>query len=262
MVPCAVAGIKAVIDYTHRLEAFLYSLKPQQATQRPAVVPSTADTSLIADFGEYSSLIARKSKLPIQKAVPVKKRRQTGYAMNKEYYSLLVMLEEILSCMDRSKHYEMPFPVDEGSEVFGQYGHLIEQELQRQGYAVTLRPFYLEDLILSEDADEIYRRILDIDCKGLEGLAERPVIVIGEPLCVYKDSIFRANTKYLQDTCKVVRMPLSEALLFHLADIDRRGKHKKQLAVWEEMHQEAVRQYGGYGIFTDTRELFERARSF
>ena len=161
--------------------------------------------------------------------------------------------------MDRSKHYEMPFPVDEGSEVFGQYGHLIEQELQRQGYAVTLRPFYLEDLILSEDADEIYRRILDIDCKGLEGLAERPVVAIGEPLCVYKDSIFRANTKYLQDTCKVVRMPLSEALLFHLTDIDRRGKHKKQLAVWEEMHQEAVRQYGGYGLFTDTRVLFDRA---
>ena len=243
-----------------RLEAFLYSLKPQQTAQRPAAPHFTPDTSLIADFGKYSSLIAKNAKPPIQKAEPVKNLRQSGYAMNKEYYSLLVMLEEILSCMDRSKHYEMPFPVDEGSEVFGQYGHLIEQELQRQGYAITLRPFYLEDLILREDADEIYRKILDIDCIGLGGLDERPVIAIGEPLCVYKDNIFHANIKYLQNTYKVVRMPLSEALLFHLTDIDRIGKYKKQLRGWEEMHQEAVRRYGGYGIFTDPRELLERVR--
>ena len=243
-----------------RLEVFMYSLKPQQIMQNPSAAVFEPDTCLIPNFGEYSEIIAEKIGHSVQNVKPIKQFGQSDYAMNKEYYSLLVMLEEILSCADISKHYAMPFPIDEGSEVFGQYGHLIEQEMQRRGYFVTLRPFYLEDLIEREDAIEIYKKILDIDCKELANMIDRPIIAIGEPLCIYNNNIFYENTKYLRNTHMVVRMPLSEALLFHLTDIDRKGKHKSRLSHWREVHKQAVRQYGDFGVFTDIYELFTNVR--
>lgn len=83
-----------------RLEAFLYSLKPQQVTQRFVPEMGEPKVSLIADFGEYSNLIAERSALPIQKVQKADTHKLLHYAINKEYYSLLVMLEEILSSAD------------------------------------------------------------------------------------------------------------------------------------------------------------------
>ena len=243
-----------------RLEAFLYSLKPQQITQR--YMPETVEPKvrLVADFGEYSNIIAEKSVLPVQKVQKTCTRNLLNYAMNKEYYSLLVMLEEILASANPSEAYELPFPIDEGSEVFGQYGHLIVQELQRRGYNIILNPFYIEDIIERPDADDIFKRILDIDTKALEQTDEKPVMAIGEPLCIYKDSIFDENTKFIRAKHRVVKMPLSEALLFHITDIDRKGKHKKKLTAWRTMHMNAVKKYGHFGAFTDIDRLLQSTK--
>lgn len=243
-----------------RLEAFLYSLKPQQITKRFVSEMIEPKISLIADFGEYSNLIAEKSALPIQKVQKAETHKLLNYAINKEYYSLLVMLEEILSSAEPSAAYELPFPIDEGSEVFGQYGHLIVQELQRQGRNIILKPFYIEDIIERPDADDIFKSILDIDMNMLVAVDERPVIAIGEPLCIYKDSIFDANTKFIRVKHRVVKMPLSEALLFHITDTDRKGKHKKKLSSWRAMHMNAVKKYGRFGVFTDIDQLFQSVK--
>ena len=163
---------------------------------------------LVPDFGIYTRLLAasylRKADAPASTdgesplfddtsvcyVPPLKRHESFNYAINKEYYSLLIMLEEILRTVQKGKRYRLLFPTYEGAEVFGQYGRLILQELKRQGYEVTLEEPFLEDYLAAPDLADRYRTMLSLERAGAgSGEASREIMLIGEPLCIYKPAI-------------------------------------------------------------------------
>ena len=276
-----------------RLEAFLYSLQKQEAVGNEDIhygpggchgCTSCADSGkkldlthfdsvLIPDYGIYSEIIEKyiakellaendAKKPEIVRVLPLAEHRVFNYAMNKEYYSMLIMLEELLGAVQKGKSYVMTAPIDEGSEVFGQYALLCTQELVRRGYNVTLRAFYLEDIIKSEDNEEIYRDMLTAEMHYHEETnaksADRRLFVMGEPMCVYKPYIFGRNIKAAENS-RIAVMPLSEYLLFHMREIDRKHQYERPLAKWQGMHDEMMRVDGGAELYTPIDTLKKAA---
>ena len=235
-----------------RLEAFLYSIQPQEAvgaaTYRgrhwghdcaadKAYAPfcniAKADYTLLPDLGVYTDVLEKylpADHPPVIWAKPLAEHHPFTYAMNKEYFSLLVLLEEIKDTVQTGKSYDFYCPVDEGSEVFGQYALLISQELNKQGYDIRLHSFYLEDLVKRADSEDIFRDLLAAERTGQ---AEESVMLIGEPLAVYKSAV--------RGEIAGIPMPFSETLLFHMRQIDRKREWSDRLTVWKKLHDEAMR---------------------
>ena len=176
---------------------------------------------------------------------------------------MLIMLEELLGSVQKEHSYVMLAPIDEGSEVFGQYALLCTQELVRRGYNVTLRSFYLEDILKRGDGAEIFADMLAAENKLRERTssmsAERRLFVIGEPLCVCKPYIFKRNLAAAGNSVLAV-MPLSEYLLFHMCEIDRKHEYQRELAAWQRMHDAAMNTSGGTALYTPVDALFEAAK--
>ena len=277
-----------------RLEAFLYSLRPQEAVCTESISYGAGGCSgciacadegkkiklshfncvLIPDYGIYSDIIEKYAireletenaakKPEIVRVLPLTEHRAFNYAMNKEYYSMLIMLEELLGSVQKEHSYVMLAPIDEGSEVFGQYALLCTQELVRRGYNVTLRSFYLEDILKRGDGAEIFADMLAAENKLRERTssmsAERRLFVIGEPLCVCKPYIFKRNLAAAGNSVLAV-MPLSEYLLFHMCEIDRKHEYQRELAAWQRMHDAAMNTSGGTALYTPVDALFEAAK--
>ncbi len=239
-----------------RLEAFLYSLQPQEALplEKEKEPEAATDTALIPDFGIYTEIIEKylpRKYGEVVKVSPLKEHHAFNYAMNKEYYSHLVMLEELLDTVSKEKVYDLYFPIDEGSEVFGQYAHLCHQELQKRGYRVNLKAFYIEDIIKRNDYKEIYEDMINAELKAYGTPSLTQTYILGEPLCVYKKFINRHD-----GLC----MPFSEALLFHMQMIDRRHKLSKRLADWEKIHDSAMKQTCDTDLYTSMAKLDELAK--
>lgn len=282
-----------------RLEAFLYSLRPGTETSSCAgctsasckTGPEETDTVLIPDLGIYSRLLRTlvPEGKPIRMLRGLEQHRSFNYAINKEYYSMLVMLEELLDQTEDGHRYELLMPTDEGSEVFGQYGRLFEQELNRLGRTTVLSAPYIEDFpgmpgcrdhylamiwlelssILHEGdpgpvPDGIRKpEILHLAAQVQEKLLRDPrakILALGEPVCVFKDSILGRNTGLLGTDCLVLRMPLSELLLFHLTDTDRKGKWKDQTDWMRTVHDEIAAVLSEGGLFTPFSELHRNIR--
>ena len=272
-----------------RLEAFLYSLKAQEAIggdkagsgsgkcrgcstcddRGKAVELTHFDHVLIPDYGIYSAVIEKYVEKALQKTSgdkrpdivrvsPLKAHRSFDYALNKEYYSMLVMLEELLATVRKGTSYVMTAPIDEGSEVFAQYALLCTQELRKQGFEVTLRPFYLEDIIRREDGGEIYRDLMAAEIDQLkdhpEEKGKRRVFVMGEPLCVFKDYIREKNLKGTEGVAFAC-MPFSEMLLFHMREIDRKQELRRQLKDWQKWHDEAMKTPEGERLYSSLEDL-------
>ena len=77
------------------------------------------------------------------------------------------MLEELLDTVSKEKVYDLYFPIDEGSEVFGQYAHLCYQELKKSGYRVNLKAFYIEaqgklDFCIGDSAKYRFAKLLSL----------------------------------------------------------------------------------------------------
>ena len=277
-----------------RLEAFLYSLQPQEAVGAEQITYGTGgcggctscpdprkqadlahfDRVLIPDYGIYSEIIEKyvrkeltesgSAAAPaIERVRPLRSHKTFDYAMNKEYYSMLIMLEELRNTVQKGVSYVMVAPIDEGSEVFGQYALLCTQELVRSGFRVTLRPFYLEDLIKRKDGAEIYRDMLAAETRRREETAvkdaERKIFVMGEPMCVYKPYIFERNMA-AAGNAELAVMPLSEYLLFHMREIDRKHECSRQLSEWQSMHDAAMSAPGGAALYTPLDTLSEAAK--
>ena len=260
-----------------RLEAFLYSLQKQQAVQKETVRDvkpeyTEADCVLIPDYGMYTDVIekyvrkeieqkASEKKPCIARSEPLKEHHTFDYAMNKEYYSMLIMLEELLQSMKKGVSYVLAVPVDEGSEVFGQYALLCTQELQRRGYDVKLRTFYIEDLIRRDDYAEIYADLLETE-KVHEQSQERnaeKIFVAGEPMCVYKTYINERNLKEIRGK-HLSYMPFSELLLFHMKETDRKHEYAKRISTWEKLHDEAMKSCSDTDLYTSAEQLSSAAQ--
>ena len=271
-----------------RLEAFLYSLRIQQIEgsesiaygkhqctgcdtcssqgKQPDIVHF--DKVLIPDYGIYSDLIEEvvkkdnpQAELDIVRVRPLKEHKNFTYAMNKEYYSFLVMLEELLNTVEKCKSYVLVAPIDEGSEVFGQYALLCQKELVKRGYDVTLHHFYLEDLIKREDYLEVYNKMLlkekEILCK--REINQKSMLAIGEPMCLYKGYIASNNLPEISEKIAVNRAPFSEILLFHMLEIDRKKEYTSRLSEWMNLHDKAMKENDGIEVYSDIPTLFELA---
>lgn len=296
-----------------RLEAFLYSLN-QNGVKQPvtsACSPTdcagcdlaeehghTADASsfrimgskerwLLPDLGIYTELLKRDvpDDADVIISTPLIQHRSFNYAINKEYYSLLVTLEEILNTVRSGESYKLLFPTDEGTEVFSQYGRLIEQELTRKGFRTELISPFTEDIPARTDYREFFLRMMILELAklsdvqaNLDGTLDelkarakelaltagaskqdhpsKKVMLIGEPLCVIKPAILN-RLDILNTSCKLIQMPLSEALLFHWKDVDRNKKCSAQLRDLTAMHDEIKAAMGERTIYSDIDTLFE-----
>lgn len=279
-----------------RLEAFLYSLRPQQgsacdtcgsAEECKSAPGGEPDTVLIPDLGIYSELL--RATVPEGKNVRMirglEQHRSFNYAINKEYYSMLVMLEELLDQTEDRHRYELLLPTDEGSEVFGQYGRLFEQELNRLGRPTVLTAPYLEDFTKRPDYQLRYLQMLWLELESIrnggetgpvpaalteeeilrlaanvnERLKADPrakILALGEPVCVIKDSILRRNTEQLGDGVLTLRMPVSELLLFHLMDTDRKKERVSQTEWMRQLHDRVAEILTEGCLFTPCSRLF------
>ena len=110
------------VGITTRLEAFLYSLKQSNTGSASKAAPkeriSAPDTVLLPDFGIYTRLLEREvpEGLAVQRVTPLTRHHSFNYAMNKEYYSLLVTLEELLNTAEEGKPYDLLSPRTRGAK--------------------------------------------------------------------------------------------------------------------------------------------------
>ena len=249
--------------------------------ERPEVV---ADTVLIPDYGIYSELM--KDLVPegsnVQMIKPLQNHRSFNYAINKEYYSMLVMLEEILDQTGSDHKYRLMLPTDEGSEVFGQYGRLFEHELTRLGRDTVLDDPFMEDFTARENYKELYLKMIALEldamaadgkiteasedavfarAKSVEDILQNnqkaKVLAIGEPLCVFKDYIAEQNTELLDKKCVTLRMPLSELLLFHIIDTDRKKEKTSQTDWMVSIHDKIASILKTGSVFTQMDKLIK-----
>lgn len=275
-----------------RLEAFLYSLQPQEAVDSDRITYGAGgchgctsctdkgkqidlshfDCVLLPDYGIYSGIIEKyvnkeleehpvSHKPAVQRVKPLALHKTFDYAMNKEYYSMLVMLEELLNTVKKDTSYVMVAPIDEGSEVFGQYALLCTQELVNRGYDVTLRPFYIEDIIKRDDYLEIYQDMLkaELNQRCASKPSHKRFFIMGEPMCVYKPYIRERNLKNAPDSQTEI-MPFSELMLFHMMETDRKKVYLTRLNQWKKLHDEAMNSSAGSAMFTDMECLASAAK--
>ncbi len=248
-----------------RIEAFLYSLQPQEKCKLstcPDTSKNFSDTALLPDLGIYTDIL--KKHLPkdyenILVAKPLMSHKTINYAMNKEYFSLLVFLEELINVMDFEKTYDFYCPIDEGSEVFGQYALLAFQEFSRLGYHVNLHTFFMEDLIKRDDIEEIFTEMIDAETssweKSCNNKAESANYILGEPLAVIKEAV---GDKSMLGMSR--RMPLSEAWLFHMKMVDRKKIYKKEIEKLTAIHRAVLSEKETSGLYSDLDKIEDACR--
>ena len=271
-----------------RLEAFLYSLKSQKTEGEDKIVygnhkcdgcNSCSDAKvqpdvthfekiLIPDYGIYSDIIEKVLRkenkgilLNIEKVQPLVQHKNFIYAMNKEYYTFLTMMEELLNTVKKGVSYVMVAPVDEGSEVFGQYALLCQKELVKRGFDVTLHHFYIEDIIKRSDYVEIYKMMLEKEKSVYQKSDNRKkILALGEPLCIYKNFNGERNLKLDKNIFAVNRIPYSEILLFHMMEIDRKHQFTAQINEWKKLHDEIMTECKESDVYSKMDELFNLAK--
>lgn len=246
-----------------RIEAFLYSIQKIKSLKIQEVKPASTWAKRIVvlpEFGEYSSIFdwLTDNESQVLKVDALKHHNNFTYALNKEYHSLLVSIEEIKNTLittdfDKEKSYTLYYPSDEGAETFGMYGLLIEQYLRSEGYDIKLNRFVLEDIIANDEYYDIFKAIFTTDINvNKSSIDEKVPMVIGEPLCVYKEYIYNRNISFTAN-----RMSLGEALLFHTIECDKKGIYKERINKLKLYHQELCERYNKSNLFTQIDTLFE-----
>ena len=246
-----------------RLEAFLYSLRlgedHPQTHYKPETIStvSTKAVTLLPELGIYQPLFRQLcDKEHVCVVPPLDHHHSFHYAMNKEYYSLLLSLEEILRVCEPEKEYRLFFPTDEGSEVWGQYGRLIEQELNRRGCKTVLDAPFVEDFVKLPNFTEIFEQMIKLEQQHAPS-SDQKLFVMGEPLCVHKSYVYEQLRRALPDVYSIHRMPLSEALLFHLMDVDRKHAYQTEIQALKKIHDV----YAAHcSLYTDMDHLMNCAK--
>lgn len=251
------------IGVVTRIEAFLYSIQKKKNLKIQQVKPASTWTKrivILPDFGEYSSIFdwLTGNEAEVLRVEALNHHTNFTYAFNKEYHSLLVSIEEIRNALmttdpDKEKSYTLYYPTDEGAETFGMYGLLIEQFLRAEGYDVKLNSFVLEDIIKSDEYFDIFKAIFTTDINvNNSSIDEKVPMIIGEPMCLYKDYIYNRNISFTAN-----RMSLGEALLFHIIECDKKGSYKDKINKLKLYHQNLCEQYNKSNLFTPMVTLFD-----
>ena len=288
-----------------RIEAFLYTLRgqnneeavhtvktPHAGLQHVAIIP---ELGVYTDFLKDAVLTQFGSPLDVKIAGPMQHHKPINYAINNEYYTLQVLLEEMLGAVEKGKMNDLYFPMNEGAETFNMYAHLIADELKRRGYFVDLHAFYLEDLIDFKNSDQLYQDLIRQDLisaipeeereallsqvklkpgskEYLQELAtlvnaahknqrNRKLFVIGESLCIYKKYIAEENFQAFGDENLFIPMPFSEAFLMNALDINANSsrKQKRDYRGWVKLHEAVANCMPDSDLFTPMEQLMAAA---
>ena len=180
-----------------------------------------------------------------------------------------LMAEVINKVKDSSKEYTLYLPTNEGSETFGQYGKLIRDKAMELGKTLHLESPFIEDLLgdknfgleffkgiivgdlinlLEDDHKDFYldkltsyiadnnlsdenfgQLVKEIKENIQEHEDKKKLLIVGEPLVVYKDYLTNNRLKELRKDHQVIRQPLSEVLYVLWKDFSqKRNKINKQ----------------------------------
>lgn len=166
--------------------------------------------------------------------------------------------EVINKIKDNEKIFTLYMPTDEGSETFGQYGNFIKEKALEIGKNLNLKAPFIEDYLkdsdfglefyralvicdlinlLDEKTQEIYLNKLlkyiqenNFDSEHFEEVVKelneeikklpnkKKILIVGEPLVVYKDYLNNNKLKQLKEEFFVIKQPLSEVLYMTFND--------------------------------------------
>lgn len=299
----------SAVGIATRIEAFLYSLKGQKnnAIPEPFVEdkPNLPRIGIVPEVGPYTALIEQYARSEfgftgtMKVAEGLQVHKPFNYAINSEYYTMQLLLEEMMNACEKEKMNEIYFPINEGAEMSNQYAHLIRDELRRRGYHVDMKAFYMEDLIKFKDADSVYLRIAEQDllrclpkeeqeavkaavasqkkapapgtkaylkCLAtavndrIKASGRRKIFVMGEPYCVIKDSVTEKNLAPFGENDYIFQ-PLSETMLMHAHDINEHERRIKKFDYknWQAIHDMLVKATPDLDLFTDMKTLEQTA---
>ena len=187
-----------------------------------------------------------------------------------------LIAETINKVKNTDKEYTLYLPTNEGSETYGQYGKIIRDKAMEVNKTLNLESPFIEDLLgnknfgleffksiiigdlltLIDDKENQYilekliSYIKNIDLSDLnfrELVKEikskikieehkKKILIIGEPLVVYKDYLTNNKLKELSKTNIIMRQPLSEVLYVLWKDFSnkRNKKNIKYVGLLEE----------------------------
>ena len=189
---------------------------------------------------------------------------------------IALIAEVINKVKDSDKEYTLYLPTNEGSETFGQYGKLISDKAMELDKKLDLEAPFIEDLLgdkrfgleffkaiiigdlltlCDDNESRLYLQKLivciknrDLTNLNFENIAKqikedinvdnnkKKLLIIGEPLVVYKDYLTNNKIKELKKSNTVLRQPLSEVLYGLWKDFStkRNKKNKEYISLLED----------------------------
>lgn len=187
-----------------------------------------------------------------------------------------LIAETINKVKNTDKQYTLYLPTNEGSETYGQYGKIIRDKAIELNKTLNLEAPFIEDLLGNKNFGlEFFKSIIIgdlltlIDDKENQYLLEKlisyiknnnlsdfnfrelvkeiksnikidknkkKILIIGEPLVVYKDYLTNNKLKELSKTNTIMRQPLSEVLYILWKDFSnkRNKKNVKYIKLLQE----------------------------
>lgn len=153
--------------------------------------------------------------------------------------------EVINKIKDDEIEYTLYLPTNEGSEVFGQYGNFIKQKALEIGKKLKIEAPFIEDYLGNEEFglefykgivigdlisqlnlgqqekylnnllksiktssidDEYFKKLVKIISEEINNMPDKKrILVVGEPIVVYKDFLNNNNLKKLEKEYKVIK---------------------------------------------------------
>ncbi|UOW69561.1 acyl-CoA dehydratase activase [Paraclostridium bifermentans] len=187
-----------------------------------------------------------------------------------------LIAEVINKVKDSNKEYTLYLPTNEGSETFGQYGKLIRDKALEIDKNLNLDSPFIEDLLgdksfgleffkaiiigdlitlLDDNESQLYLnelinylKINDLSNVNFESLAKqiklnikkdnnkKKLLIIGEPLVVYKDYLTNNKLEKLKENNTIIKQPLAEVLYLLWKDfsIKKNKRNKKYINFLKE----------------------------
>lgn len=212
------------------------------------------------------------------------------------FSSIALIAEVINKVKNSTDEYTLYLPTNEGSETFGQYGKLIRDKALEIGKNINLEAPFIEDLlgdklygleflkaiiicdlinllddkkaklylenlvktIKNNDLSDTYlneiSKAIKTDIK--EDKSKKKLLIIGEPLVVYKDYLNYNKINELKENNTIIRQPLTEVLYMTWKDFsNKRNKKNKEyislLKQAKELIEETNNILGGKSPFNE-----------
>ncbi|WP_242824185.1 acyl-CoA dehydratase activase [[Clostridium] dakarense] len=192
------------------------------------------------------------------------------------FSSIALIAEVINKLKNSDDKYTLYLPTNEGSETFGQYGKLIRDKALEIGKNINLEaPFiedllgdklygleffkaiiicdlinllddkkakiYLENLVKTIKYNDLSNDYLNRISKSIkndikEDKSKKKLLIIGEPLVVYKDYLNYNKINELKENNEIIRQPLAEVLYMTWKDFSnkRNNKNKEYISLLKQ----------------------------